>query len=80
MEGSHRTHLLWPTNCNVTLHDGKTVTAPVFDMKEMLISILTDKFKTMYSLEMLITTINAIKSTVRLFFVPYSINRGNLLG
>jgi hypothetical protein len=43
MEGSHWTHLLWPTNCNVTLHDGKTVTVPVFDMKEMLISILTDK-------------------------------------
>jgi hypothetical protein len=43
MEGSHCTHLLQPTNCNVTLHDGKTVTVPVFDMKEMLISILTDK-------------------------------------
>ncbi len=43
MEGSHRTHLLQSTNCNVTLHDGKTVTVPVFDMKEMLISILADK-------------------------------------
>ncbi len=43
MEGTHRTHLLCPTNCNVTLHDGKTVTVPVFDMKEMLISILTSK-------------------------------------
>jgi hypothetical protein len=43
MEGAHRTHLLRPTNCNVTLHDGKTVTVPVFDMKEMLFSILTDK-------------------------------------
>ncbi len=43
MEGSHRTHLLRPTNCNVTLHDGKTVTVPVFDTKEMLSSILTDK-------------------------------------
>ncbi len=43
MEGSHRTHFPRPTNCNVTLHDGKTVTVPVFDMKEMLISILTDK-------------------------------------
>jgi hypothetical protein len=43
MEGSHRTHLLWPTNRNVTLHNGKTVTVPVFDIKEMLISILTDK-------------------------------------
>jgi hypothetical protein len=43
MKGSHLTHLLWPTNCNVTLHDGKTVTVPVFDMKEMLVSILTDK-------------------------------------
>ncbi len=42
MEGSHWTHLLQPTNRNVTLHDGKTVTVPVFDMKEMLISILTD--------------------------------------
>jgi hypothetical protein len=43
MEGSHRTHLLRPTNHNVTLHNGKTVTVPVFDMKEMLVSILTDK-------------------------------------
>ncbi len=43
MEGSHRTHLLRPTNCNVTLHDGKTVSVPVFDMKEMLISILIDE-------------------------------------
>jgi hypothetical protein len=43
MEGSHRTHLLRPTNCNVALHDGKTVTVPVFDMKEMRVSILTDK-------------------------------------
>jgi hypothetical protein len=43
MEGSHRTHLLRPTNHNVTLHDGKTVTVPVFDMKEMLVSIFTDK-------------------------------------
>jgi hypothetical protein len=42
MEGSHQTHLLRPTNRNVTLHDGKTVTVPVFDMKEMLVSILTD--------------------------------------
>jgi hypothetical protein len=33
MEGSHRTHLLRPTNCNVKLHDGKTVTVPVFDMR-----------------------------------------------
>jgi hypothetical protein len=43
MEGSHRTHLLLPTNHNDTLHNGKTVTVPVFDMKEMLINILTDK-------------------------------------
>jgi hypothetical protein len=43
MEGSHQTHLLRPTNRNVTLHNGKTVTVPMFDMKEMLISILTDK-------------------------------------
>jgi hypothetical protein len=43
MEGSHQTHLLRPTNCNVTLHDGKNVTVPVFDMKELLVSILTDK-------------------------------------
>jgi hypothetical protein len=42
MEGSHRTHLLRPTSHNVTLQDGKTVTAPVFDIKEMLVSILTD--------------------------------------
>jgi hypothetical protein len=74
MEDSHWTHLLWPTNCNVVLHDGKTVTVPVFDMKEMLISILTDKLLcqiptsrrvTTYSLEMLTTTIHAIKSTVK---------------
>jgi hypothetical protein len=43
MEGSYRTHLLRLTNHNVTLHYGKTVTVPVFDMKEVLISILTDK-------------------------------------
>jgi hypothetical protein len=43
MEGSYCTHLLRPTNCNVTLHVGKTVTVTVFDMKEMLVSILTDK-------------------------------------
>ncbi len=43
MEGSHWTHLLRPTNRNVTLHDGKTATVPVFDMKKMLVSILTDK-------------------------------------
>jgi hypothetical protein len=42
MEGSHRTHLLRPTNRTVTLHNGKTVTVPVFDMKEMHISISTD--------------------------------------
>ncbi len=29
MEGYHRTHLLRPTNRNVTLHNGKTVTVPV---------------------------------------------------
>ncbi len=74
MEGSHQTHLLRPTNRNVTLHDDKTVTVPVFDMKEMLISILTDttlcqiptsQRVTMYSLDMSITTILAIKSTVK---------------
>jgi hypothetical protein len=43
MEGFHQTHLLRPTNRNVTLHHGKTVTVPVFDMKEMLITILTDE-------------------------------------
>ncbi len=43
MEGYYQTHLLRPTNYNVTLHDGKTVTVPVFDMKEILVSILTDK-------------------------------------
>jgi hypothetical protein len=74
MEGSHRTHLLRPTNCNDTLHDGKTVTVPVFDVKEMLISILTDKtlmlntnFAEGYNVltGMLVTTILAIKSTVK---------------
>ena len=74
MEGSHRTHLLRPTNHNVTLHDGKTVTVPVFDMKEMLISILTDKTLmsntnlwriTIYLLEMSITSILAIKSMAK---------------
>ncbi len=43
MEGSHCTHLLRPTNWYVTLHNCNPVIVPVFDMKEMLISIFTDK-------------------------------------
>ncbi len=47
IEGSYRTWLLRPTNrpnnWNVRLHDGTIVTVPVFDMKEMLTSLLTDQ-------------------------------------
>ncbi len=35
--------LLRPYNQNVRLHDGTIVTVPVFDMKEMLTSLLTDQ-------------------------------------
>ncbi len=43
VEGSYRTRLLRPYNQNVRLHDGTIVTVPVFDMKEMLASLLTDQ-------------------------------------
>jgi hypothetical protein len=43
IEGSYRTRLLRPNNRNVRLHDGTIVTVPVFDMKEMLTSFLTDR-------------------------------------
>ncbi len=43
IEGSYCTWLLKPNNQNVRLHDGTIVTAPVFDMKEMLTSLLTDR-------------------------------------
>jgi hypothetical protein len=61
VKGSYRTWLLRPYNQNVRLHDGTIVTVPVFDMKEMLTSLLTDQTKwliltlqmvTMSSLEM----------------------------
>ncbi len=44
IEATYRTHELRPTNCNVRLHDGSCVTAPVFDTKQMIISLLTDNF------------------------------------
>jgi hypothetical protein len=37
------THGLRPTSCNVRLHDGSNVTVRVFDTKQMIISLLTDK-------------------------------------
>ena len=40
---SYCTWLLRPYNQNVRLHDGTIVTVPVFDMKEMLTSHLTDQ-------------------------------------
>jgi hypothetical protein len=43
VEGSYRTWLLRPYNQNVRLHDGTIVTVPVFNMKEMLTSLLTDQ-------------------------------------
>ncbi len=43
VEGSYRTRLLRPYNRNVRLHDGTILTVPVFDMKEMLTSLLTDQ-------------------------------------
>jgi hypothetical protein len=43
IEGSNRTWLLRPYNQNVRLHDGTIVTVPVFNMKEMLTSLLTDQ-------------------------------------
>ncbi len=43
IKGSYRTWLLRPNNQNVRLHDGTIVTVPVFDMKEMLTSLLTDQ-------------------------------------
>jgi len=43
VEGSYCTRLLRPYNQNVRLHDGTIVTVPVFDMKEMLTSLLTDQ-------------------------------------
>ncbi len=43
VEGSYCTWLLRPYNQNVRLHDGTIVAVPVFDMKEMLTSLLTDR-------------------------------------
>ncbi len=43
VEGSYHTRLLRPYNQNVRLHDDTIVTVPVFDMKEMLTSLLTDQ-------------------------------------
>ncbi len=42
IEETYRTHGLRPTNQIVTLHDNSYVTVPVFDMKEMIISLLTN--------------------------------------
>jgi hypothetical protein len=42
-KGSYCTRLLRPYNQNVRLHDGTIVTVPVFNMKEMLTSLLTDQ-------------------------------------
>ncbi len=41
IKGSYCTRLLRPNNQNIRLHDGTIVTVPVFDMKEMLTSLLT---------------------------------------
>jgi hypothetical protein len=43
VKGSYCTWLLRPYNQNVRLHDGTIATVPVFDMKEMLTSLLTDQ-------------------------------------
>ncbi len=43
MQETHSTHGLHPKNFNVRLRTGTMVTVPVFDNKEMIISILTDK-------------------------------------
>jgi hypothetical protein len=43
VEGSYCTWLLRPYNQNVRLHDSTIVTVPVFDVKEMLTSLLTDQ-------------------------------------
>jgi hypothetical protein len=43
MQETHSTHGLRPKKINVRLHTGTMVTVPVFDTKEMIISILTDK-------------------------------------
>jgi hypothetical protein len=45
VKGSYCTRLLRPYNQNVRLHDGTIVTVLVFDMKEMLTSLLTDQTK-----------------------------------
>jgi hypothetical protein len=43
VKGSYCTWLLRPYNQNVRLHDGTIVIVPVFDMKEMLTSLLTNQ-------------------------------------
>ncbi len=43
MQETHSTNGLRLKNFNVRLHTGTMVTVPVFDTKEMIISILTDK-------------------------------------
>ncbi len=42
IEHVHHTHRLQPTNMNVRLHDNSWVTVPIFDTKQMIISLLTD--------------------------------------
>jgi hypothetical protein len=43
IETSHSTTNLAPMNRDVTLHDGKQVTVPVFDAKSMIMDLLTNQ-------------------------------------
>jgi hypothetical protein len=43
IEHGHNGYGLQPTNMNVRLHDNSRVTVPIFNIKEMIISLLTDK-------------------------------------
>jgi hypothetical protein len=43
IKGLYCTQLLRPNNQNIRLHDGTIITVPVFDMKAMLTSLLTDQ-------------------------------------
>jgi hypothetical protein len=43
IEHGHNTYKLQPTNVNVRLHDNSRVTVPIFNVKQMIISLLTDK-------------------------------------
>jgi hypothetical protein len=57
------THRLRPTNRNVRLHDGSSVTVPVFDTKQMIISLLILQKDTTYSQGRLILIILVIQNT-----------------